>query len=227
MNQKHRSLFVSEWDSRGRPPDRQADLPTEAFDADPSSEEALDIPLENIFKMRPAPGIGPHQEAEKPGLSAPFEVSRQQAPFSQQPIENLEPEILPPFWIGLGFGLVMVGILWWMDPKEWKAPMCSLYRMTGYYCPGCGGLRAAHALLHGRLPEAWSYNPFLVLLLPWVGYGGVLWGLNSLMGYRAWPGRWLYGRWTLILIGMAAVAFGVLRNLPWEPFCYWVPGPAP
>ena len=35
---------------------------------------------------------------------------------------------------------------WW--------PGCTFYRVTGWYCPGCGMTRAMHALLHGRVAAA-------------------------------------------------------------------------
>lgn len=45
-------------------------------------------------------------------------------------------------------------------------PGCYLYRLTGYYCPGCGGTRAIRALMHGhvlsglRMHPLW-FTPFL------------------------------------------------------------------
>lgn len=49
-------------------------------------------------------------------------------------------------------------------------PECYFYKMTGYYCPGCGGTRAVHSLLNLKLWTAFKYNPgvvslFLVLAL--------------------------------------------------------------
>jgi hypothetical protein len=40
-------------------------------------------------------------------------------------------------------------------------PSCPLRALTGLLCPLCGGLRAAHELLHGRVLEAAALNPFL------------------------------------------------------------------
>ena len=152
------------------------------------------------------------------------------------PTDALPPERLPrfdeanqreirrTFFILAGLAAVLVGLLWWWDPERWPIPMCSFYRLTGWYCPGCGGLRATHALLHGRLAQAWSYNPLVLLLTPWVGYGLVLWTVSTFWPHRAWPGRWLYSPWVFLLVALAGMLFGILRNLPWEPFCHWAPG---
>lgn len=129
------------------------------------------------------------------------------------------------FFILASLATVAAGLIWWWDPTERHVPVCSFYRLTGWYCPGCGGLRGAHALLHGRLAEAWGYNPLLVLLAPWAGYGLVLWTMITFWPDRRLPGRWLYGPWALVLVALMAVLFGILRNLPWEPFCQWAPGP--
>ncbi|HOM17095.1 MAG TPA: DUF2752 domain-containing protein [Thermoguttaceae bacterium] len=129
------------------------------------------------------------------------------------------------FFILASLATVAAGLIWWWDPTERHVPICSFYRLTGWYCPGCGGLRGAHALLHGRLAEAWGYNPLLVLLAPWAGYGLVLWTMTTFWPDRRLPGWWLYGPWALVLVALMAVLFGILRNLPWEPFCQWAPGP--
>ena len=37
-----------------------------------------------------------------------------------------------------------------VDPNEpGHYPVCPLLRLTGVYCPGCGGLRSAYAFVHG------------------------------------------------------------------------------
>ena len=38
-------------------------------------------------------------------------------------------------------------------------PPCPVRYLTGWYCPGCGSLRAVHQLLHGNLRAAWAMNP--------------------------------------------------------------------
>ena len=38
--------------------------------------------------------------------------------------------------------------------------------LIGWDCPGCGSLRAMHALLHGRIARAWAYNAMVFFALP-------------------------------------------------------------
>lgn len=47
-------------------------------------------------------------------------------------------------------------------------PKCMFHQFTGFNCPGCGLQRAIHALMHGHVAEAVSYNallPVMALLL--------------------------------------------------------------
>ncbi|MBO5154972.1 MAG: DUF2752 domain-containing protein [Eubacterium sp.] len=39
--------------------------------------------------------------------------------------------------------------------------LCLLRTFTGYYCPGCGGTRAADALLHLQLWRSFCYHPLV------------------------------------------------------------------
>lgn len=45
-------------------------------------------------------------------------------------------------------------------------PPCPFRLLTGWYCPGCGGLRMTYDLLHGDLPAALADNAFLLIGLP-------------------------------------------------------------
>lgn len=98
----------------------------------------------------------------------------------------------------------------WADPQTTPMPQCVFRRLTGWQCPGCGSQRALHALLHGRVAEAWSYNrllPFLIALA--VAYAtGTLWR-GSLP--RLW--RLLNHHYTILAIAAAVIAFTVGRNL--------------
>lgn len=66
-------------------------------------------------------------------------------------------------WCGaaclLGVGLVLLYRN--TDPSTGHLPACIFYKITGWYCPGCGSQRFAHALLNGNAAEALAYNYFL------------------------------------------------------------------
>ncbi|MFC9245410.1 DUF2752 domain-containing protein [Streptomyces sp. NPDC057136] len=99
-----------------------------------------------------------------------------------------------------------------VDPNEpGHYPVCPLLRLTGVLCPGCGGLRSAHAVAHGDLATALGSNAFAV-----VGYAvfaavWVLWMVRASRGERLRitlaPVYW-WGIGALLLI------FAVVRNLP-------------
>src|SRR5437764_764257 len=70
----------------------------------------------------------------------------------------------------LGAGVLACLILFYFPPEKTPIyPRCMLYTLTGLQCPGCGGLRAAHHLLHGHIRTAFHYNPLLFVLLPVLG----------------------------------------------------------
>ena len=60
-------------------------------------------------------------------------------------------------------------VLYWLDPaRDVFMPKCIFRTLTGWDCPGCGLQRAVHALLHGHFAEAFQYNYFLFMALPYV-----------------------------------------------------------
>lgn len=76
------------------------------------------------------------------------------------------------FYMGLCIGIlacILIILLWLTDSNLRKlVPPCSFHSVTGFYCPGCGGTRAVHALLHGRILESLRYHPFVLYFA--VGY---------------------------------------------------------
>jgi hypothetical protein len=103
-------------------------------------------------------------------------------------------------------------VLFFFPPGEYRFyPRCVFHALTGWQCPGCGGLRAAHQMLHGNWAAAFHCNPFLVMMLPVV----VLWAVAH-EANRAARNDWLpwfrHPAWLWLWL-TAAVAFGIARNL--------------
>lgn len=70
---------------------------------------------------------------------------------------------------------VIVAILllyYFVNPvgSEWAKymPKCVFKTLTGYDCPSCGTQRALHALLNGEIKTAILFNPFVLLVLPYL-----------------------------------------------------------
>lgn len=52
-------------------------------------------------------------------------------------------------------------------PLEKMLMPCMFHKLTGLYCPGCGGTRAVEAFLKGRWLLSFFYHPIVV-------YGGII-----------------------------------------------------
>jgi hypothetical protein len=84
------------------------------------------------------------------------------------------------------------------DPATtWWFPSCPFHALTGWLCPLCGSLRAAHALMQGAPLTAIAYNPLLI-----VGIGAWVVARERATAF------WLSARGLTVL-----TAFGLLRNL--------------
>lgn len=74
-------------------------------------------------------------------------------------------------WLLLSLcGAAAAILLYFFDPAVHAFyPRCPLQSLAGLECPTCGGLRAAHLLLHGEFMTAYALNPFLFWSLPVAG----------------------------------------------------------
>lgn len=107
-------------------------------------------------------------------------------------------------------GAVLLGVV---SPEErGHYPVCPFNAVTGLYCPGCGGLRAVHALVHGDLVTALHRNALAVVLLPVAVAVWITWTRRRLRDARA---TWHPSAAGSLLLVTSLVVFGVLRNLPW------------
>ncbi|GAT64765.1 DUF2752 domain-containing protein [Planomonospora sp. ID91781] len=116
--------------------------------------------------------------------------------------------------LAAGAAVALVGAV---DPNEpGHYPACPFLTLTGLYCPGCGGLRAVHALAHGDPAAALGLNPLLVAAAPLLA---VLWARWAVRSWRGLPFdaaglRPVHAWW---LLGVMIV-FWIGRNLPFGDF---------
>ncbi|MDT0347716.1 DUF2752 domain-containing protein [Streptomyces litchfieldiae] len=99
-----------------------------------------------------------------------------------------------------------------VDPNEpGHYPACPVLSLTGLSCPGCGGLRSAHALAHGDLAGALDANALAVAGFAALAGVLVLWLTRALRGRPAGLAPRPAHGWAL---GALALAFTLLRNVP-------------
>ena len=129
--------------------------------------------------------------------------------------------------VGTFAGIGAVGA-WWLhghppSTTGWYPP-CVFHELTGLHCPGCGATRAVYAVLHGHVGEALHQNALLVLAAPFLAViiSRVVWRwVNGLPPAHVDPSRWI-ARLSL-MVAPVVILFGILRNLPWQPFTYLAP----
>jgi hypothetical protein len=112
--------------------------------------------------------------------------------------------------------VVAAGYLAVVDPNQpGHYPSCPILFVTGRWCPGCGGLRALHDLLHGQVMAAASANLLVVAMVPVTLVLWARWAFtrSAVIDTESRPDRsvppWLL--WS----GLGVILlFWVLRNLP-------------
>lgn len=119
----------------------------------------------------------------------------------------------PARYVALGTGVLFAGALTYVglaDPHRagFLAPPCPFLHLTGWFCPGCGGLRMTHDLLHGDLGAAVADNVFLLVGLPLLAVWVLVRRRKRLPVLPA-P--------AVVVIAVATVAWTVVRNLPGFP----------
>ncbi|WP_006246228.1 DUF2752 domain-containing protein [Mycolicibacterium tusciae] len=116
-------------------------------------------------------------------------------------------------YTALGTGAVLVGGLVYIglgDPhrSNFLFPACPFHAATGLYCPGCGGLRMIHDVLHGDFAAAVVDNVVALIGLPLL----LAWILLRRRSGRPWMTPI-----SAAVIVTIAVTWTVVRNLPGFP----------
>jgi Protein of unknown function (DUF2752) len=90
-------------------------------------------------------------------------------------------------------------------------PTCPFLMVTGWYCPGCGSLRALHELVHREIWSAIGYNLFAVVMVPLLAYWWLRWVRRRSLATGPAP---LAAAWLGWLLLASLVVFWIVRNLP-------------
>jgi hypothetical protein len=112
----------------------------------------------------------------------------------------------------LTFGVIVAVILLFLfNPAECSFfPPCPFHKLTGFYCPGCGSLRAVNSLLHGNIKGAFALNSLMVISTPFI----MLLLIKPSIGYK---------RATPYIVLTIFSIYWIARNIPVEPFSMLAP----
>lgn len=127
---------------------------------------------------------------------------------------NLVARVWQPVLVGV-LGLAAVAAVGLRDPHvpgSWGT--CPFLQLTGFYCPGCGGLRGVHDLVHLRPLEALHSNALGMILVVGGGLCWLIWLIARVRGRPAQLERFVTPAVAWSLLGFLIV-FSVLRNTPW------------
>ncbi len=127
----------------------------------------------------------------------------------------------PSRWVATGAAAVtcagLAGYLYLVDPNNPANayPKCPMKALTGLDCPGCGGLRATHSMVHGDIAGALHHNALAFVIVPVLAYVVIRW-VFGLWG-KDLPSISL-PRWAAWAVPIGMLVFSIVRNIPNTPF---------
>jgi len=120
----------------------------------------------------------------------------------------------------IGFAIIIVlitGIYVYShyNPEEhFLFPKCPVYALTGYQCPGCGSQRALHSLFHGNIKAVFTYNAFIIFIIPYTLLGIYIEYIANRTSPRIIRLRNIFfGKWAALTIAVVILLYTILRNL--------------
>lgn len=135
-------------------------------------------------------------------------VAADATPAPEVPVSRAK-RMLPPL-LTIGGLTVACAYLFAVDPNvPGHYPLCPTKYLFGIDCPGCGGLRATHDLLHGDIAGAADHNLLWVAMIPIVVVALALWVVRSWRGDPPISPKVTGRIWGAVLV--LALVFGVVR----------------
>lgn len=101
--------------------------------------------------------------------------------------------------------------------------LCTFREATGLECPGCGGQRSLHFLLHGDFIQALRYNAFFVIALPFLTYFYIMATKVYILKQKQFLKSFVFSSWFGFTLLIVVILFFILRNIPISPFTYLAP----
>lgn len=117
--------------------------------------------------------------------------------------------------IALPLILIIIGLVYvYLQTQGIIQFECIIHKLTGLSCPSCGGTRMVYSLLNLEIYQAFRYNSFIFISIPYIMYIYIDWGYEYIKHNRqsSKTGR------LLIILFTCIVVFGVLRNIPYFNF---------
>jgi Protein of unknown function (DUF2752) len=106
----------------------------------------------------------------------------------------------------------------WNPAENSLLPSCPFKNLTNFYCPGCGGQRAFHAMLHGEFIEAFHDNLLIFIVIPVAFYKIIL----QMNGSTSKDVFILNNKKIWIFLSLLSL-FTLIRNIPLYPFNQLIP----
>lgn len=115
--------------------------------------------------------------------------------------------------------VVITAFYFFWDPSAHTAlPLCPFKKTTNFYCPGCGGQRSFHQILHGNFIDAFHSNLLIYIFLP-LFFCKII---DELFSTTISKNFMLKHKGIWIFLGFL-ICFTILRNLPLYPFNQLIP----
>ncbi|MFA5012528.1 MAG: DUF2752 domain-containing protein [Ignavibacteria bacterium] len=103
-------------------------------------------------------------------------------------------------------------VLFFWDPAVLNYyPPCLFQSVTGLLCPGCGGMRGTHEILHFNFNEAYVLNPLVYVSTPLIFYS-IVYFIELVVFNKQLPKVPVNSR-TITIAAIVVLLFWIFRNL--------------